>query len=96
MAIESQLQSKIVKWLKKEKKCFVMVTTPGGGIPCGTADVFFCKEGFYGWIEVKASKTSKFQPLQKEFISQMDEWSWARVAYPENWEKIKIELLEII
>jgi hypothetical protein len=74
----------------------VMVIQPQAGIPTGTADIFFCKGAFYGWIEVKASKTSPFQPLQKEFIAKMDQWSWAKVCYPENWQEISNELYEIL
>lgn len=73
-----------------------MTIQPQAGIPSGTADIFFCKEGFYGWLELKASKTSKFQPLQKEFIAKMDEWSWARACWPDNWEEVRRELDEII
>lgn len=69
-----------------------MKTQPGPGTPVGVADVFFCKEGFYGWIEVKASKTAKFQPLQREFLVKMDNWSWAKAVYPANWEEVKAEL----
>lgn len=73
-----------------------MVIQPQAGIPTGTSDIFFCKEGFYGFIEVKASKTAKFQPLQKEFVEKMNDWSWARVIYPENWTAIKSELQELL
>lgn len=95
MATESKLQSQIAKWLK-EQGCFVMVLQPHAGIPSGTADVFFCKEGFYGFIEVKAAKTSPFQPLQKEFVAKMDKWSWAKVAHPTNWPDIRAELSKIL
>lgn len=73
-----------------------MVIQPQVGIPTGTSDIFFCKEGFYGFIEVKASKTAKFQPLQKEFVEKMNDWSWARIVYPENWQEIKTELDKLL
>lgn len=88
--IEKKLQSEIIKYLKS-KGCFVM-KCGGAGVPTGTADVFFCIEGFYGFIEVKASKTSKFQPLQREFLEKMNNWSWAKAVYPENWLEAKAEL----
>lgn len=93
--MEKELQAKIIKWLKS-KGCYVMKTQPGAGVPVGTSDIFFCKEGFYGWIEVKRSKTSKFQPLQREFIAKMDNWSWARVVYPENYDEVKTELSQML
>lgn len=89
--MEKDLQAKIIRKLKR-KGAFVIKTQPGPGTPVGTADIFFCKEGFYGWIEVKRSKTAKFQPLQKEFLSKMDEWSWARVVYPDNYDATMLEL----
>lgn len=95
MATESRLQSTIAKHLKSNG-CFVMVIQPQAGIPTGTSDIFFCKEGFYGFIEVKASKTAKFQPLQKEFVEKMNDWSWAKVVYPDNWAETKAELSTLL
>jgi len=91
MARESKLQTEIAKYLRS-LGCWVMVIQPQAGIPTGTSDIFFCKEGFYGFIEVKTAKSSPFQPLQKEFVAKMDKWSWARIVYPENWLEIKKEL----
>ena len=88
---ESQLQSEVIKYLKS-KGSFVFKVQSGPGVPTGTPDVFFCKEGFYGFAEIKASAKSKFQPLQKERIAKLHDWSWAKVVYPENWSEIKLEL----
>lgn len=93
--LEGKLQKEIIKFLKG-KGCFVMKTTPGGGVPTGTADIFFCKEGFYGWIEVKKAKNATHQPGQDAFIAKMDDWSWARFANPSNWGEIKDELEEML
>jgi len=87
---ESKLQSEIIRWLRS-KKCFVM-KCGGAGVPTGTADVFFCCEGFYGFIEVKKSAKASFQPLQPEFLAKMDAWSWAKAVWPENWPEVKAEL----
>lgn len=92
--IEKKLQSEIIKYLKS-KGCFVM-KCGGSGVPTGTADVFFCIEGFYGFIEVKASAKAPFQPLQEHFLEKMNSWSWARAAWPANWEEIKGELNSIL
>jgi Holliday junction resolvase len=88
---EKKLQSEIIKYLK-DKGCFVMKCPAVAGIPTGTSDIFFCYEGFYGFIEVKRSKKAKFRPLQKEFLEQIAEWSWAKAVYPENWPEIQAEL----
>ena len=91
MAIEARLQAEITKHLKS-KGCFVAKMPAHPGVPTGTPDLFFCKEGFYGFIEVKASKTARFQPLQKERIAIFDKWSWAKAVYPTNWPEVKKEL----
>ena len=91
---EKKLQSDIIKYLKS-KGCFVM-KCGGAGVPVGTSDLFFCIEGFYGFIEVKASEKSSFQPLQPEFLAKMKKWSWAEAVYPENWSVIKSELEGIL
>lgn len=90
MMTEAKLQAEIIKYLKS-KCCFVMKCA-GAGVPTGTSDIFFCLEGFYGFIEVKARAKAPFQPLQKEFIDKINDWSWARVIYPENWLEVKQEL----
>lgn len=88
---ESTLQTKIVKYLKS-KGCYVIKTQPGPGVPVGCPDIIFMKEGFWGGLEVKASRTSKYQPLQKKTIDMLNEMSWCKVVYPENWDDIKLEL----
>lgn len=93
--IEKRLQSKIIKYLKS-KGCYVIKNNAAPGVPVGCPDLSFYIEGFYGFIEVKASKTSKFQPLQKEAVAKLDSWSWAKVVYPENWEEIQQELEGIL
>lgn len=94
MNAESKLQSEIIKYLRS-KDCFVM-KCDGSGVPTGTSDIFFCYEGFYGFIEVKASKKAKFRPLQKEFLEKINDWSWAKAVYPENWPEIHAELEAMI
>lgn len=90
MMTEAKLQSDIIKFLRG-KKCFVM--KPGGaGVPVGTSDIFFCLEGFYGFIEVKRSEKAPFQPLQLEFLEKMNDWSWAKAVWPDNWPEIQAEL----
>lgn len=94
--LESDLQNdKVIPFLKKHG-CFVMKLSPMMGIPRGTADIFFCKELLYGFLECKKSKDAKRQPGQAQFIKKMDDWAFARVVYPENWEEIKAELKDIL
>jgi len=88
---ESQLQTKIIKYLKG-KKCYVIKHSAIAGVPSGCPDVSFYTHGFFGFIEVKAAKSSRFQPLQKETIAQLDEMSWAKAVCPENWDEVRAEL----
>lgn len=93
--LEKDFQAKIIKWLKS-KKCMVFKMQMNATTKAGTPDLFFVKEGFWGAIEVKKSKNAKVQPGQKENVEKMNEWSWARIVYPENWEEAKAELEEML
>lgn len=101
MAVEQRLQTNIIKYLKS-KGCYVLNTTPGGGIPSGCPDVIALADGG-GWIaiEVKAStpyrkdghaKKGAFRPLQQETVAKLNEMYFARIAWPENWGDIRKEL----
>ena len=94
MAAESNLQTKIIRYLKS-KGCYVIKTQAGPGVPQGCPDIFFFIDGFYGAIEVKAAKSSAFRPHQKETIERLNDWSWARVVYggkASNWPETRSEL----
>ena len=95
MAKESIFQTKIIRYLKS-RGCYVIKNSAVVGVPVGCPDVVFFKEGYYGFLEVKASKRSKFQPLQKETLKKLDDWSYARAVYPENWDEIHAELEDML
>jgi len=89
---ESDFDKIVVKYLKS-KGCLVLKLTPGvAGIPVGVSDRVFFKEGFYGFFELKKNAKAPFRPLQKEFLEKMDNWSYAKAIYPENWEETRKEL----
>lgn len=92
---ESTFERKVVKYLKS-KGCHVFKMRIAPGVGEGTPDRLFLKEGFWGFLEVKASKTAPYKPLQKEKIAFYDKWSYAKATYPENWEEIKAELDNIL
>lgn len=93
---ESSFQQGVIRWLRS-KGAWCMKVQAGPGVPSGTSDVFFCKDGFYGWLEVKASKSAKKQPHQQEFVDKMDEWSYARFVWPgERWKEVQEELGEML
>lgn len=92
---EKDFQAKVIKWLKS-KGCVVLKYQQNATTRSGVSDVFFCKEGFYGFIECKKAKNSPLRPGQKQFIDKMSEWSYGSIVYPENWESIKKELGEML
>ena len=92
---EADFQSKIVKWLRS-KGCMVLKYQQNATTRAGIPDIIFLKEGFWGAIEVKKSKTAKFRPGQKEMVAKMNEMSWAKAVYPENWDETKKEMEEIL
>lgn len=93
MAAEANLQSKFVKFLKS-KGCYVIKTQAGPGVPKGCPDVIALKDGLWIAAEMKATKRSKYQPGQKETIKKLDEWSWCKAVYRENYDEIAKELTE--
>lgn len=92
---EGKVKAEIVKWLRS-KGCFVWICKQDSTTQKGASDLVFFFEGFYGWIEVKASKTAPRRPGQEAFVKKMDEWSWAKVVYPENWDETKRELESLL
>lgn len=91
MKSEAKLQSEIVKFLKS-KGCFVIKHNAGNGVPTGCPDLSFYIEGWYGFIEVKATDRSPYQPLQERTLERLNGWSWARRVDPTSWEETKQEL----
>ena len=101
MAAESNLQSKIIKWLKS-KGCFTFKLENDAGDP----DIIALIDGG-GWIalEVKkeypykkdgTAKKGAFRPLQQEKVRQLDNMYYARIVWPENWLDVKAELEKLI
>lgn len=70
----------------------------GIGVPRGFPDTsVLLPEGLAVFIEFKASKTAKFQPLQKEWIKKLtDRQYFAWVCYPENRDKIMNEIKRLL
>ena len=95
MVKESVFQSTVIKYLKS-RGCYV-IKTGGLGTPNGCPDIIALMDGG-GWLalETKASKTAKFQPLQKKTIEKLDNMYYSRVVYESNWKEIKKEILQIM
>lgn len=91
MPKEKDFQQKVTKWLRS-KGCIVLKYEANATTRVGIPDVFFCKEGFYGFLECKKAKNSPIRPGQKEFIEKIDNWSYGKIIYPENWAEIRRDL----
>lgn len=62
----------------------------------GFPDVLVILEGITIFIEFKASKRSKFQPLQKEWNEKLnDSGHFSYICYPENADDILAEIKRI-
>lgn len=95
MVLEKDFQAKIIKYLRS-KGCLVIKYQQNATTRASIPDILFLKEGFWGAIEVKKSKTAKYQPGQKEMVAKMDAMSYARTVWPENWPEIQKELVEVL
>lgn len=93
--LEKDFQAKVIKWLKSQG-CIAIKYQQNATTKASFPDILFLKEGFWGAIECKKSKTSKFRPGQKEMVAKLDEWSWAKAVYPENWAEVQAELKEML
>ena len=94
--LEKDFQNTIAKWLRA-KGCVVLKYQQNATTRASVPDLLFLKDGFWGAIEVKKSKTAKFRPGQKETVAKLNEMSWAKVVWPgENWEETKKELSDIL
>lgn len=92
MVLERDFQKNVIKWLRS-KGCVVLKYQQNATTVAGVSDIFFCKEGFYGFIECKKSKNSSLRPGQQAFIDKMDEWSYGKIIWPgDRWEEAKKEL----
>lgn len=91
--METKLQTEIIKFLRAGG-AYVIKTKPGMGTPVGCPDIIFLYEGAWGAIEVKAARTSPWQPGQEATLNRLANWSsFAYKVYPENWPEIKADLV---
>lgn len=95
MTKEADFQATIIKWLR-HNGCLVLKYQQNATTRAGIPDILFLKEGFWGAIEVKKAKNAPFRPGQKEMIAKMDEMSWAKAVYPENWADTQAELGQML
>ena len=82
----------------KKLGCTVLQYTQGVGTVKGVPDtIVLLPEGLTIFIEFKASKTAKFQPLQKEWNKKLNDRNFfAYICYPENSKEIMGEIRRLL
>ena len=96
MTPEGKFKKKVCSELRK-LGCTVLQYQQGVGTVKGFPDTIVIAEGITFFIEFKASKRAKFQPLQKEWIKKLnDNGHFAWVMYPENEREVMDEIKRIL
>lgn len=95
MISEAKFQQSIIRWLRG-KGCVVWKCQQNAVTQKGFPDLLCLKDGFWFALEVKKSQRAKKQPGQDQWVKRLDEMSYARFVYPENWEAIKKELRQML
>lgn len=94
MAKEKDLQADFISWARKQGfKCFKQQMNATTRV--GTPDCIICYKKFYGFCEFKRSKDATFRPGQEETLEELGKWTYARVVFPENFDTIMSELIEV-
>ena len=95
--LESKFKSDFRKELKKLGAYFVLQYKQDATTVSGFPDTIAIFEGICIFIEFKASKTAKFQPLQKNQIAKLSDANhFVFVVYPENAGDVLKAIKEII
>lgn len=94
---EGKLKKRVCSALRK-LGCTVLQYQQGVGTVKGFPDtIVLLPEGLTIFIEFKASKRAKFQPLQKEWNQKLNDRNFfAFICYPENEEEIMEEIKRIL
>ena len=98
MVKEADLQSTILKFLRA-KGCVAWKYQQNATTRAALPDIFFVKDGFWGAIEVKKTKSSPFRPGQKAMVAKLDSMSWAKIVWggkSSNWPETQEELKELL
>ena len=96
MTPEGKFKKKVCSELRK-LGCTVLQYQQGVGTVKGFPDTIVIAEGITFFIEFKASKRAKFQPLQKEWIKKLnDNGHFAWVMSPETEKEIMAEIKRIL
>ena len=84
---ENEFQKRLIKRLKEEfLGCMVLKNDPNylQGVP----DLLVLYGGKWAALECKRSKNAKKRPNQEFYVDEMDNMSFSRFIFPENFEEI--------
>lgn len=94
---EGKFKQKFCRELKKLGAIAILQYKQDATTVKGFPDTLAIFDGVVIFIEFKASKNAKFQPLQKEWNTRLNEaFHFAYIVYPENSEKILNEIKELL
>lgn len=97
MVKESDFKSSFCKKLKKLGAIAVIQYEQNAKTVKGFPDTIVIFEGIVVFIEFKASKRAKFQPLQKEWVKKLnDNCHFAYIVCPETANDVLKEIKEVI
>ena len=94
---ESKFKTKFCKELKKLGAVTILQYKQDSTTVKGFPDTIAIFEGFVVFIEFKASKTARFQPLQKEWLARLEEANhFTYVVHPSNASEILNQIKELL
>lgn len=93
--LESEYQGKLIKKLEKLLPGCMILKNDSAYRP-GIPDLSIFYRARWAMLEVKASETAPFQPLQEYYLEKMNGMSFASVIYPSIEEDVLSALIEEI
>lgn len=92
---ESQFQADFIKSLR-DRGCICLKQDPTIGRQKGVPDYLVIYRTRWMFLEFKASRTSPYRPLQREWLDRLSEWGYAKRVSPEVADVILLEIERII
>lgn len=71
LPLERAITDKILRWLRKQERCWCFKVLGGGAQTRGVPDIVGCWQGRFFALEVKRPKLGRVSPLQAHVIGQM-------------------------
>ena len=62
----------------------------------GVPDITILYHSKWAFLECKKEKWSRRQPLQEDYVTYADTWSFGAFVYPENWDETRLTLFDFL